>query len=81
MDQVSETESTRLEKLVGEKYHGKIYPKVVGCISVSCVNTSNFKSNNIDRLRQFIYHVSVHLRVSPADGIKCKSHASHMCVI
>ena len=81
MDQVSETESMRLEKLVGEKYRGKIYPKIVGCISISCISTFNFKSNNIDRLRQFIYNVSVHLHVSPADGVTCKSHPSHICII
>ena len=79
MDQVSETESKRLEKLVKDKYRGKVYPKLVGCISISCVNTFNFKSNNIDQLRQFIYYVSVHLHVSPADGVTCKSNATHVC--
>ena len=53
LDSVKLEEASKLEESVKTMYRDtKIYPRVVGCISVSCVNTFR---NNIDALRQFIY--------------------------
>ena len=77
LDKVHDAEAQKLDKIVSEKFinpsrqGNSVYPKIVGCIFVSCV--SKFK-NNIDKLRQLIYEVSVHLQVSPKDGITRKSH-------
>ena len=74
LDKVHDAEAQKLDKIVSEKFikqGSSVYPKIIGCIFVSCV--SKFR-NNIDKLRQLIYEVSVHLQVSPKDGITRKSH-------
>ena len=67
LDSVKVEDSTKLEEVVREMYKDtKIYPRIVGCVSVSCVNSFR---NNIDTLRQFIYDVTSHLKISAADEI------------
>ena len=65
----------RIEKEVEERFsitkRKMEYPKVVGCICVSCVN--RFLTNNIDSLRQYIYDVASKLKVVAKDGDSCKS--------
>ena len=71
MDKVTETEARRLETLVGKTYanNNSCYPKIIGCITVSCVKPFN---NNLDKLRQFIYDTTLKLRIKPNDGVTCK---------
>ncbi len=78
LDQVSDNERLRLEEEVKERFTRKKleYPKVIGCISVSCIN--RVLTNNIDTLRQYIYDVASKLRVVSKDGDSCKSCDKHI---
>ena len=80
-DKVSDSESLALEKEVMRRYRrGGVYPQVVGCFSVSCINKV-FK-NNIDNLRQFIYQVATHLKVTyKVGGDKCESHDYNVIIV
>ena len=72
LDKVSDSKAHEINDIIKRKFLTKsssIYPKIISYISVSCV--SKF-GNNMDKLRQLIYDVSVHLQVSPRDGITRK---------
>ncbi len=77
LDQVTDADKLRLEGEVRGRFQKPEYPKVVECVSVSCIN--RFLTNNIDTLRQIIYDVACKLKVVSRDGDSCKSCDHKSC--